>query len=506
MDVNKEFALLTGIKDVQPQCRLISDALRLCLGPHLIPYGIPSFDKDIPIDAASAVAAAEDFIKTNPERGEVASLKRLIKPTKQILFDVIRGHTIPDNDEDRKAYCACFYALQKGKSAVLREDRLTGCRLKFWSSEQDHTVLKFENSKDPSCILTRTVQSLDFGMLPKLGILFAEPNLSHEYLYGCTYGCGQTFESKREWEFHYFKHQMSTQEKWRCDEPDEKRISCAQVFKSKDEATEHMKNHGISDNKETQDRLEGQKIGRRGHDQGWCGWCKKMVKLPPERTPMEMMKHISKHLDEGDLVATWIPPDGHLPNILNAEQRAFDTADLGFPSSFKISSPTSEFNVDPKFESIYKVSQHPRSYVIYLKISLQPSSLLDVLQMRLEANRLLEKMVFKSDEDVDRAIRLASDLCRILKECVTKVSTYQTPPELDDSVMMEIQCAIWQDFGMAKGIQSIITRDRGSDSFCNDLDLVNAQTRRLLDRSSFHTSRLKGRLERKTPVTENVDL
>jgi hypothetical protein len=128
--------------------------------------------------------------------------------------------------------------------------------------------------------------------------------------------------------------------------------------------------------------------------------------------------------------------------------------------------------------------------------------------MRLGANRLLEKMDFKSDEDVDRAnsIRLASDLCRILKECVTKVSTYQTPPELDDSVMMEIQCAIWQDFGMAKGIQSIITRDRGSDSFCNDLDLVNAQTRRLLDRSSFHTSRLKGRLERKTPVTENVDL
>jgi hypothetical protein len=69
--------------------------------------------------------------------------------------------------------------------------------------------------------------------------------------------------------------------------------------------------------------------------------------------------------------------------------------------------------------------------------------------MRLKTNRLLEKMDFKSDENIDKtnsiSIRLTSDLCHILEEYIIKVSIYQTPPELvfaDDSVMIEIQYAI----------------------------------------------------------------
>jgi hypothetical protein len=48
--------------------------------------------------------------------------------------------------------------------------------------------------------------------------------------------------------------------------------------------------------------------------------------------------------------------------------------------------------------------------------------------MRFKVNRLLEIMVFKFDKNVDKIIfifiRLASDLCRILEECVIKVLIY----------------------------------------------------------------------------------
>jgi hypothetical protein len=82
MNINKEFALLISIKNVQFQCHLINDVLKYYLGFYLISYNILLFDKDILIDVVFAVAAVKNFIKINPERREVTSLKRLIKLTK----------------------------------------------------------------------------------------------------------------------------------------------------------------------------------------------------------------------------------------------------------------------------------------------------------------------------------------------------------------------------------------------------------------------------------------
>jgi hypothetical protein len=39
------------------------------------------------------------------------------------------------------------------------------------------------------------------------------------------------------------------------------------MFKSKDEATEYMKNYKINDNKEIQNRVENQKIGKKEYNQ-----------------------------------------------------------------------------------------------------------------------------------------------------------------------------------------------------------------------------------------------
>jgi hypothetical protein len=65
--------------------------------------------------------------------------------------------------------------------------------------------------------------------------------------------------------------------------------------------------------------------------------------------------------------------------------------------------------------------------------------------MRLKANRLLEKMDFKFDKNIDKAnsisIYLTSDLCRILEEYITKISISQTSPELvfaDNNIIIEI--------------------------------------------------------------------
>jgi hypothetical protein len=65
--------------------------------------------------------------------------------------------------------------------------------------------------------------------------------------------------------------------------------------------------------------------------------------------------------------------------------------------------------------------------------------------MRLEINRLLKKMNFKSDKNIDKAnsifIRLTSNLYRILEKYITKILTSQTLSELifaDNNIIIEI--------------------------------------------------------------------
>jgi hypothetical protein len=298
--------------------------MRRSLEPFLKQFNVSSLGEDEDIHVGFAVASALFFVKAElAESKMIPRMERLIRYGKQALFGALEEWSIPERNQE---FWTCFLPLQQGKGMVFQqsEDHL-GYRLESWSTNAGGAVLKFRRTKTPRDLLCKTLDWGELRDLAGIGILFQKPTPSNEYLYGCTYGCDDTFEDLDEWKSHQVHHIKAMPKQWRCNERDEKGQECAQLFGADQTPKEHLMGcHNIRDDAIIRTKIQAQAIGHRGYGQIWCGWCRTLWRLKAKGPSAwnEAILHFKEHLDEGEINLTWIPPDGHCPYFLSQKPEA----------------------------------------------------------------------------------------------------------------------------------------------------------------------------------------
>ncbi|EZF12483.1 hypothetical protein H112_06600 [Trichophyton rubrum D6] len=151
----------------------------------------------------------------------------------------------------------------------------------------------------------------------KIPSLLKKHRKRHRKPYGCTFkDCYQTFGSKADWKRHE-SSRHSHLERWRCGDPDitDSSRSCAKMFERRSSYEFHLKVHGIDNEDEILQRLNGNRIGGDCQFRFWCGFCNALVPVFTEgfAALIERFDHIyNEHFEKGQDISSWVLPDSHL--------------------------------------------------------------------------------------------------------------------------------------------------------------------------------------------------
>ncbi|CAN8105741.1 unnamed protein product [Discula destructiva] len=174
----------------------------------------------------------------------------------------------------------------------------------------------------------------------------------HVKPYGCTFPpCDKRFGSKNDWKRHE-NSQHCHVELWKCNEDSGSGVgeSCNQPFNRREHFRAHLtKDHGITDPKAVEHKLEDCLDGRNYELRFWCGFCKKMVQVREkgQKVWLRRVNHIDDHFSGQMDISEWKTPESGLQEVDVVLMAASDSDHVGLQNSASAHSAGAECSERP---------------------------------------------------------------------------------------------------------------------------------------------------------------
>jgi hypothetical protein len=132
----------------------------------------------------------------------------------------------------------------------------------------------------------------------------------HTRPYGCTFPrCYIRQGSRSDWKRHEEK-QHCVEQSWKCTLASGNGGQCFAYAYNKDNFTAHLRAfHQIESEVDLENHCASMRLGVDGHEQFWCGFCRKVIRQSPNRprSAREMRwTHIGDHFDRKRHIDEWV--------------------------------------------------------------------------------------------------------------------------------------------------------------------------------------------------------